>query len=337
MSPSSPSISSRVLITGAQGQDGTLLIDYLKRLNISFLGVSKPTIGTISDELFNSMILENNIISANLADPKVTKDLLLAYRPTHIFHFATKHGPNHQMNAPEWKNSINRLFETQVSIFENLIGSIRSDNKDISLIVAGSSRMYDPYENEGHPVNESTMLSPVDSYGEAKAKCMKLSAEARKEGLRVSTAILFNHESALRKQGYLFPELATGIARYLAGHASAVQVRNANSKGDWHAAHDTVMGMWMQSNLKNPQDILFCSGQVQSISNLIKDLFENYFQDMELPPLISTQSSLNGPIVEGDNSLAKSLGWQTKVSVTNILFELVTHKLANWKVDHVKK
>jgi GDPmannose 4,6-dehydratase len=187
--------------------------------------------------------------------------------------------------------------------------------------------MYDPQIVGSKLINEQTDTSPVDEYGHAKATCKKIATVLRESGQRVSTAILFNHESTLRKRGFLFPDLAEGISQYLQGKNSSVAVRDSNAIGDWHAAEDTIAGMWMQSNLDVSHDVLFCSSKVITVRELVGELFEKFFIGIPTPHLISTKNINTKPVIYGDNSFAKSLGWKPEKSVTHVLYEMVMHNL----------
>ena len=318
--------SQRVLITGARGQDGTLLRRWLTQNNIPYLGISRPDASkTISDEeLLNS---ENKVLAVDLTNINYASVIVKTFKPTHIFHLATVNASSRSRETNTWQHKIDELNQTQVVIFNNLLNILKGTGIEASTIVAGSSRMYDPQIVGSKLINEQTDTSPVDEYGHAKATCKKIATVLRESGQRVSTAILFNHESTLRKRGFLFPDLAEGISQYLQGKNSSVAVRDSNAIGDWHAAEDTIAGMWMQSNLDVSHDVLFCSSKVITVRELVGELFEKFFIGIPTPHLISTKNINTKPVIYGDNSFAKSLGWKPEKSVTHVLYEMVMHNL----------
>jgi GDPmannose 4,6-dehydratase len=320
--------SIRVLITGALGQDGTLLRQFLEELKIPYLGISRPS-NNLPTSAMLSNNLNNSVLSIDMVNIENVKALVTSFKPTHIFHLATLNGSGRELDKNLWDTRHQELIETQVFIFQNIIDVVRLSGLKINIVVAGSSRMYNPNLHILSPVNEQSEPSPVDAYGNAKAECMKISRVARQNGMHVSTAILFNHESILRKKGFLFPDLAFEVSQYILGKSEFVSVENANAQRDWHSALDTVQGIWMQANLDSPQDLVFCSGQISTVRDLVEELFVSYFKNIPIPFLISSRESEIWDTVLGDNSFAKSLGWEVDTSVINILYNLVRNELDN--------
>lgn len=318
----------RVLITGALGQDGTLLRQFLEKLKIPYLGISKPS-NNLPTSMMLSKNLDSRVLSIDMVNVENVKALVTNFKPTHIFHLATLNGPGRESDKNLWDKRYQELIDTQVIIFQNIIDVVRFSGLKINIVVAGSSRMYNPNHHILNPVNEQSEPSPVDAYGSAKAECMRISRVARENGIHASTAILFNHESILRKKGFLFPDLAFEVSQYILGNCKFVSVENANAQRDWHSALDTVQGIWMQSNLEYPHDLVFCSGQIRTIRDLVEKLFASYFKNIPTPRIVSSRESEIWDTVLGDNSLAKSLGWKLETSIIETLYNLVINELNN--------
>lgn len=321
--------SQRVLITGAAGQDGTLLRQYLDSIKIPYVGISRPTDNNrlISESSFKN--IQSSVWPLSLNNIENVRILVQEFKPTHIFHLATLNGSSRSTDENLWNERLEELRNVQVLIFENIINVVSSLGLKVNIVVAGSSRMYDPMRYSKESVNEQSEPNPIDAYGRAKAACLEISKLARLNGMHVGTAILFNHESTLRKKGYLFSDLSAQIAQFLLGESKFVTVENANATRDWHCAQDTVKGIWIQSNLEKPSDLVLCSGKIRSVVDLIEELFDTYFYSASRPSIVSLNDSIARDTVIGDNSYAKSLGWKTENSVIKVLYDLVIDQLTN--------
>ena len=141
-------------------------------------------------------------------------------------------------------------------------------------------------------------------------------------------AILFNHESNLRKEGYLFRELANQIRLYESGNQNYIKVRDPNYLGDWHCARDTVKGLELMGQNVKINDLVLASGVLISIQDIIKSYFEVYSQD-STPKIIA--QSLDMPrkklsSLVGDASLAESFGWVREGRLIEVLREMVVNE-----------
>jgi len=172
--------------------------------------------------------------------------------------------------------------------------------------------MYTPIEST-LVVNETTKTNPVDYYGETKARSWEtLIAERDRTGLILKMAILFNHESKLRKEGYLFRDLSKQIKLFESGSQDFIELRDPNFRGDWHSARDTAEGLHLMANCEKVTDLVLASGRLISVSDIIAAYFKTH-SPRKPPKVVSTSRGTyqqNKFSVVGDIKLAKSLGWK---------------------------
>ena len=315
----------RVLITGGKGQDGTLLRQLLEQKGIQVFSFGRP----LENFGLNSSgeLLENNSSEFNIDLSNFDNCLnsIASIKPDTIFHLAAVHAPGHVMGSPEWTSNRESTYKTHVTLTNNLINAIVETNLQSQLIVAGSSRMYTPIDST-LIVNETTATNPLDYYGETKVAAWDtLISQRERTGLPLKMAILFNHESRLRKDGYLFRDLAKQIKLFESGSQDYIEVRDPKFRGDWHSAEDTAEGLELMASQNNVTDLVLASGRLSSVNDIIDGYFETY-SPRKHPKIVSKSmgdSQQNGIPVVGDIRLALNLGWNPRRTLTSVLHEMV--------------
>jgi GDPmannose 4,6-dehydratase len=313
----------KVIITGSQGQDGILLRQLLEAQGIEVIGFSRP--GPIPD---NTVLrfAKNQDFRVDLGNFEICLNIVGSLEPDAIFHLAAEHAPSHIMKTSDWDAKRELVHKTHVLMTENFARSILETNHKCRLIVAGSSRMYSA-EGSNLRVNETTVTKPVDFYGASKVAAWEVLRDYRqKHGLALKMATLFNHESKLRKSGYLFSDLAAQIRIYISGDQDFILVRDPDFKGDWHAAKDTVSGLQIMAENISVEDLVLASGDSISVREIIESYFEIYHS--KITPTIKVtgnpRDSANRHELIGDPSLAESLGWVRTHSIIDVLHEIVS-------------
>jgi GDPmannose 4,6-dehydratase len=315
----------RVLITGGRGQDGTLLRQLLEHQGIEVFCFGRPLKNL--DSTSHGVLLENNSSEFNvdLSNFDNCLDSIALLKPDTIFHLAAVHAPGHVMGSAAWNSNRESTYETHVTLTKNLIDAIVETNLRSQLIVAGSSRMYTPIDST-LIVNETTATNPRDYYGETKVAAWDtLIAQRERTGLSLKMAILFNHESRLRKEGYLFRDLANQIRLFESGSQDHIEVRDPKFRGDWHSAQDTAEGLELIANQNDVTDLVLASGRLLSVNDIIDAYFETY-SPRRLPKIVSkTTGDYRRDLfpVVGDIKLAQNFGWNPRRTLTSVLHEMV--------------
>ncbi len=317
---------NRVMITGSRGQDGTLLRELLIRQGVVVHGFVRPD---VTQSIEKSTYLDKSNYQefrVDLSNLEYCVEAVGSLRPDAIFHLAAEHAPSHVMAGPDWNSKKSLMHKTHVTITENFAKSILKVNAECQLIVAGSSRMYQAKEALLR-VSERTSVSPIDYYGATKVAAWEILRKYRNQyGLRMKMAILFNHESKLRRAGFLFNDIATQISAYLAGKQRCLFLRNPEFSGDWHSAQDTVRGLQLMAENPEIDDLVLASGSIVSVRQLIEEYFSE-FQTKPNPTIVTTGDTRDSGKrfdLVGDTSLAERLGWYRSFTLSQVLHELVT-------------
>jgi len=311
---------TRVLVIGCNGQDGRLLARCLQENDYSVYGVTKS-----GNEQVVPTGAYTEIFKLDFTRPEIVESFLSEIEPSVVFHLASVNTSSKtsikgsSLMEDKWARAV------QVGITENVIGVIDRKLSGTKFLLAGSSRMYNAGSIRKSIARDSAP-NPSDSYGNFKAEAHALVMKARERGLNVGTAILFNHESELRKEGFLFPHLADEIAQILKGNRKEIRVMDAESMTDWHAAQETVEGLMKMAEQSTVADYVFASGESLSVRELISDYFRE-FQECESPTVISTLPHPNRGVLIGDISdTIRELNWSPKIRVISILDQLIRQR-----------
>lgn len=314
------------MITGSQGQDGTLLRQLLEPQGIEVIGFSRPNTTAENALLNHSGDQDSQDLRVDLSNFEECLGAVGLMKPDTIFHLAAEHAPSHIMNATNWGAKRLSMHKTHVQITENFVKSILETDVHCQLIVAGSSRMYTA-EGAALWVDERTTTNPVDYYGATKVEAWQVLRDFReKSGLQLKMAILFNHESKLRRASYLFNDLASQIRLYLSGEQDFLALRDPEFKGDWHAAKDTVVGLQIMAENPDVEDLVLASGVLMTVRELVAEYFEVYPTNL-MPSILRTSDTPrpgNNYEVVGDTSLAESFGWIRTHTLNDVLHELIS-------------
>lgn len=97
-------------------------------------------------------------------------------------------------------------------------------------------------------------------------------------------------------------------------------MRDPEFRGDWHSAHDTVEELRLMASNENAIDLVFASGKLISVSEIIHNYFAVYLPNRPLRIIPTKMSNYpkNQLSVVGYIGLAENLGWKPRDTLTNI-------------------
>ena len=266
----------KILITGAGGQDGVYLIRRiltsipsaqifaLSRNEASFFDRLRLIGG---NKLVEKFKLGSEFICCNVTDPVQVTHQLDRIRPHSIFHLAAHLEP---LLKPGDESKL---------LYENMNGLIyileACEHFQFSphIINAGSSLMFGTVS--GGIADEKTPFKPHSIYGIGKLTAHQFADVFRTfKGQRVSTAILFNHESIFRDERWLPMKIIMGAIRIKLGKADRLHLGSIDASRDWSSAEDIVDGLYaiMSENAVN-EDFVLGSGKVMKVSDLLDTVF----------------------------------------------------------------
>lgn len=311
----------RVLITGVCGQDGSHLARRLLTEGSEVHGLARSP----SDRRAPPDVV---VHGADATHFDAVDQLVEHLRPTHCFHLAAHHGPS---EASARSSADDReIVRANLDAAHALLDAVRRHAHGASVVLAGSCQMFG--QPERAPQSETTPVAPRNAYAIAKAAAYHLGAMHRERyGARVSTAILYQHESPLRKAGFLSRRIALGVAAIARGKEQALEVGNLDAIVDWTWVDDACDALVRMARADAPRDYVVARGEPATV----RDIVELAFQCVELdwrahvranPGLIRPAPRV--PYVGDSTAIRRDLGWRPAVDLRGIVERLVEAAMA---------
>lgn len=314
---------TRALITGAAGQDGVLLSQQLLADGYDVVGLIKP--GTSAEPL-ERYAPEATVIECELGEVDEVTSTVVDVAPDEVYNLGGVSSIMESVNHPELTHRVN------VGAVEAILTAmdILAPRVECRLVQAASGTIFEG--TEVSPQDELTPRSPHTPYAQAKAETMDLIAHAREERGRFATAaILYNHESPLRGNGFVTRRITEGAARIAAGLADVLELGNLDVCRDWGWAPDYVRGMRLMLAAPTPQDYVLATGEVNLLTDFLRLAFTAAGID-DWTQHVRTRDDLrrttDPSVLRGDSSKAyRELGWQHTRTFAQIAEEMVRYDL----------
>lgn len=253
----------RVLITGAAGQDGTILSTLLARDGAELVGLIKP--GTPRDRLLEC-VPSLQVAEVDLADTGNLRDVIADVRPTHVYNFGGFTAP-----AESWDNA-DEVYAINFDSVRVMLEAIGSLDVAARFFQASSSHVFEGTDRS--PQDETFELSPASPYAKSKAEALDLVRKARRDrGLFAVSAILYNHESPLRSENFVTRKVSMAAARIAAGLQSELHLGDIEVARDWGWAPDYVRAMRLMMEADTPSDFVLATGISHRLSFFVEKAF----------------------------------------------------------------
>jgi GDPmannose 4,6-dehydratase len=286
----------KIIITGALGQDGQILSKILIRKKYLVYGIIKKK----SNNKIRGVIYKK----INLINKKDLYNFLKKVKPDALVHLGTEN-PNYL----QLKKKID-FYKKNFLATKNLIDYFSMFIPKKKLILIGSSQMYG---NNIKKVNLKSRFEPMNSYAKFRAESYNYMLEKKKKfQSSITTAILFNHDSKLRKKKFLIPRLSKIIKNK--NYKKLYDIYKENISGDFSHAEDICNGLFKLLKLKkSPNKLIFSSNVKTSINEIINFMLESNNQK-PISKKLKILKTNTTPI--GDNSYTKKiLKWKLKKNI----------------------
>ncbi len=307
----------RALITGAAGQDGTILSALLHREGAEVVGLVKP--GTDTDHLrrYSPGI---TVVEADLGDADGLRAAVLDARPDEIYNLGGFTSPSESWEHVEETRRINvdavaALLDAQAQL------------PGARLFQASSASIFEGVDRS--PQTERMERRPKSPYAESKAAAMELVNAARDQGRFAVCGILYNHESPLRGENFVTRKVTMGVARIAAGQQDVIDLGDIEVARDWGWAPDYVRAMQLMLRADVPHDYVLATGISHRLSFFIAKAFAAVgITDWQ--SRVSAHSErkhlADTNILVGDSRAAYlELGWRHSVDFDSMAVAMVKH------------
>lgn len=312
----------RIVITGAAGQDGSILGLKLVKAGHQVIGIVRNAEQKSYLESYNPSIHAETLDSSTL---KSVIDFLEKTQPDQIYHLSAKSSV-----ANSWGDSENTL---QTNIFHTLnwLNALNELKMQATRFYQASSSEMFGLPN-CYPQTEETLLHPRSPYGVSKVAAHHLVVNYRESfGQFASTGILFNHESPLRDIEFVTRKISHGVAKIFRGKSDSLTLGNLDISRDWGWAPDYVDGMISILNHNTPSDFILATGKSHTLKEFVATAFASvgilkWEKFLQLDPSLARPADVTS--VVGDATKARqSLGWIPRTTFDAMIKEMVEFDL----------
>jgi GDP-D-mannose dehydratase len=306
-----------ILITGANGQDGKIILQKLLKRKINLI---------LIDKKFKKKIRKKNIkyFEINLKDKKKLEKLFKFYKVDVVLNLASNN-PNYR------QNSYHKHYLENINICKNLIDNITKYKNEVKFISCSSSRIF---RKKNGLVNENSNISANDFYSKFRIETNNylIKTKKRNKNFDFTNTILFNHDSLFRSKKFLLPRII--FALISKNQKFLDQIIKENIVMDYSHAEDICNALIKILFLKKKiNNIILSSGKKTYVNDIIKYLIKKNKLDLKL----NYNNIKKKNCIIGNNTHAKKiLKWKIKKNIflaaqeiykKNIFFSFVKKKL----------
>lgn len=316
------------LITGCYGQDGSYLAELLTKKGYEVHGICRERLSENSSRIRKELGLKNVKVVEHyesIYDYTSIKNLIGRLKPAILFHTAARHYSSEKReNSELYTNKI--LYDDNVLATGNILCGCKKASDKTHVMISGSCLMYDNSGSDRQSENMPYMSRSM--YGTAKIAEAGLAQYYRNEGLFVSVAILYNHESHRRSKSFVTQKIANGLMEIKEGKRERLVLADLGTKKDWGFAGDYVRGMYLMLMAEKPGDYIFSSGNLHTIRDYVEECARQLSLDDWEKYVICDGTIVTRKIhgeLFGDNEKAvRNLGWRQEYGFSDLVNDMIT-------------
>lgn len=312
-------MTSRAIVVGSAGQDGTLLSELLLGQDYEVIGLGRTATANSCGDWCGAPVA--------ITDSRAVSALIANTRPDEVYFLAAHHHSSE--DDPGDDGYLFRIStETHLMALVAFLEAIRRESPRTRLFYAASSHVFGAATS---PIqDENTAVNPESVYGITKAAGLFACRRYRKVyGLFASVGILYNHESPLRSARFVSKKIAAGVASVKRGRSNRIVLGNLDASADWGYAPDYVAAMQSMLQLSIADEFVLATGKAHTVREFVSAAFDCVDLDFSLhvetnPAMV--QRHVPG-LVGNSAKFRAASGWQPSIDFCEMVRRLVRHEL----------
>ncbi|MDR2407447.1 MAG: GDP-mannose 4,6-dehydratase [Bacteroidales bacterium] len=268
------------LISGATGQDGAYLSEFLLNKNYMVHGIKRRSSSFNTervDHLYQDPHEKDRRFILHYGDLTDTSNLvriIQEVQPDEIYNLGAQSHVQVSFDVPEYTANTDGLGTLRLLEAIRILGL----EKKIRFYQASTSELFGKVQEI--PQKETTPFYPRSPYGAAKLYAYWIVVNYRESyGIYACNGILFNHESPIRGETFVTRKITRGVARIKLGLQDKLYMGNIDALRDWGYAGDYVELMWLMLQQDTPEDYVMATG----IATSVRDFITMAFAEADIP------------------------------------------------------
>jgi GDPmannose 4,6-dehydratase len=315
-------VTTRALITGITGQDGSYLADLLLERGYEVHGVVRRA-SSFNRERIEHLYVDPHFAPdsrlrlhyGDLNDTSSLLRILAEVDPDEVYNLGAQSHVRVSFDVPEYTVEVAGVGCLR------LLEAIRNLGITPRFYQASSSEQYGKVTEV--PQTETTPFYPRSPYACAKVFAHHVTRNYRESyGLHGSCGILFNHESPRRGESFVTRKITRGLARVKLGLQDKLYLGNLDAKRDWGYAKDYVEAMWLMLQQEVPDDYVVATGESHSVREFLEEAASHLDLDWKRHVAIDPQYYRPAEVdhLLGDAAKARRvLGWEPRVAFRELV------------------
>jgi GDPmannose 4,6-dehydratase len=260
-------IMKKAFITGANGQDGSWLIELLLSKGYEVHGIIRRTSKPLHDNIAH-LIDKIKLHPADMMDGGSLHQAIEKCMPDEIYNLAG-------MSQVRWSYEVPAMtMDVNCVGFLRIIESVRQLKLDCKIYQACSSEMFGKVLEV--PQKETTPFYPRSPYGVSKAAAYYMARVYRESyGMKIYCGFLFNHESERRGEEFLSRKVCKAVAEIVNGKRDKLVLGNLDAKRDFGYAKEYVEWIWNIMQYHTPDDFVIATGETHSVREWVETAFKH--------------------------------------------------------------
>lgn len=311
----------RALITGAAGQDGSYLCEYLLNLGYEVHGLVRHT---THPNLENLQAVGDRVIlhTGNIAHFDSLVRIFEEVKPQEIYSLAAQSFVGDSYVIPSETVAVNALGAFNVY--------------EAARLVCPEARIYNAATSEifgssPPPQSEESPHHPESPYACAKLYAFHQAINYREaHGLFIANGICFNHTSERRPPCFVTRKVTQAAARIRLGLQRELALGNLDSGRDWGYAPDYVRAMHLLLQQETPEDFVIATGECHTVREVVEVAFGVCGLKWEDHVRIdhSFVRQRDPRLLQGDaRKIRRKLGWQPAIAFQEMIGRMTEHDL----------
>lgn len=289
-------MSKNILITGANGQDGKIILKKLSKRKVNLF---------LLDRKFERNIKKKTIkyFNFSLNDKTKLKRLFKNHKIDIILNLASNN-PNFS------ENNYFKHYVENINNSKNLVSNSIKYNNKVRFISCSSSRVFKKTKGM---VDENSSVSANDFYSKFRIKMNNYLIQTKKKNKNFifTNVILFNHDSFYRNKKFLIPRIVSAIISKNKKFLN--EIIKENIVMDYSHADDICNGLIkIVLTKKKMNNIILSSGKKTYINDIIKFLIKRNKINLKLDFNLIKKNFC----IIGNNKFAKKvINWKIKKNI----------------------